>query len=83
MSKLSLQDKHKYLTVSVLPLMPKETFVKCLALVFLLILIGVQNLLLKEHFLKMLAVELFLKLLFHVMVQCVEIQGTASNYKVY
>lgn len=29
------------------------------------------------------AVELFLKLLFHVMVQHVEIQETTSNYKAY
>lgn len=83
MSKLSLQDKHKYLTVSVLPLMPKETFMKCLALVFLVILIRVQNLFLKGDFLKMSAVELFLKLLFHVMVQHAKIQETTSNYKAY
>lgn len=73
MSKLSLQDKHKYLAIRVLPLMPKETFVKCLALVFLVILIRVQTSFLKEHFVKMSAVELFLKLLFHVMVQHIEI----------
>lgn len=61
--------------------MPKETFVKCLALVFLVILIRVQNSFLKEHFVKMSAVELLLKLLFHVMVQHIEIQETTFNYK--
>lgn len=59
-------------TISVLPLTPKETLGKCLALVALVVLIRVQNLFLKEHFLKMSAVELFLKLSFHVMVQHIE-----------
>lgn len=53
---------------------------KFLALGFFIIFMRVQNLFLAEHFLKMSTVQLFLQLLFHVVVQHIEIQETTLGY---